>query len=162
MSTDDDTRRAAKRAYNRAYYAANRERAKAAARKHHQEVRLTDPDGVRRGQRERSARYRSKHPDRVSATNSATYAKRKVAVRIGDRDIAWRSLGMRDGWVCHICRRRVREQAGTHRRPLGATVDHLVPLSDRGEHSWDNVSLAHWICNVTRRNGGIAQLRLIG
>lgn len=68
--------------------------------------------------------------------------------RVGLAEIA-----ERDGWRCHLCRRRV--------RPSQATLDHLIPLARGGDHSEANVALAHWVCNVRR---GVdrhpAQLRL--
>ena len=44
----------------------------------------------------------------------------------------------------------------------GATVDHLVPLVQGGEHVWENVALAHRRCNLSRGDRGLAQLRLVG
>lgn len=42
-----------------------------------------------------------------------------------------------------------------------ATMDHLVPLSKGGDHSWENVALAHRSCNSKRGAGRLpAQLRL--
>lgn len=80
----------------------------------------------------------------------------------GDRDIGWLNLGERDGWRCHLCGRKVQRRPGTAERPLGATVDHLIPLADDGEHIWSNVALAHRRCNTSRGAGGRAQLRLVG
>jgi len=61
----------------------------------------------------------------------------------------------RDGWRCHICRGKVAVDE--------ASTDHLVPLSKGGDHSWENVALAHKRCN-SRRGAGLlpAQLRLLG
>lgn len=71
-------------------------------------------------------------------------------------------LFARDGWRCHICRRRVdRRLSGNHR--MGATVDHLVPLADGGAHSYANTALAHRACNSSKgARAGNAQLALIG
>ena len=62
----------------------------------------------------------------------------------------------RDGERCHICGERV---------VLGidATLDHLVPLSKGGNHTADNVRLAHRSCNSRRGAGRLpAQLILVG
>ena len=70
-------------------------------------------------------------------------------------------IGDRDGWRCHICRRKVnRELPGTHNR--GPTIDHLIPISDGGQDQPTNVALAHRACNVQRSNRGAAQLLLTG
>jgi hypothetical protein len=88
-------------------------------------------------------------------------ARRYAAEKAGD-DISWRELGERDGWRCHICNRKVQKRAGTAKQPRGATVDHIVPLTDDGLHTWDNVALAHRECNTSRGAGGEVQLRLAG
>jgi 5-methylcytosine-specific restriction endonuclease McrA len=61
-------------------------------------------------------------------------------------------LAKRDGWQCHICKRKVTRKNWSH--------DHLVPLSVGGSHTWDNVALAHALCNSIRGANGHAQLLL--
>jgi hypothetical protein len=58
----------------------------------------------------------------------------------------------RDGWRCHICQRRVTRDDWS--------IDHLVPLIVGGNHTYDNVALAHFNCNTKRGWRGPAQLRL--
>jgi hypothetical protein len=55
----------------------------------------------------------------------------------------------RDHWRCHLCKKKVWP---SRRRwdPLGPSLDHLVPLSLGGEHSYANVALAHLRCNVRK------------
>lgn len=84
--------------------------------------------------------------------------KRKALVAGGDR-ISIAKLGERDGWRCHICRRKVSKQRGN--RPNAPSIDHLVPTSLHGPHVWSNVALAHRRCNWERSNMGSAQLLLI-
>lgn len=54
-------------------------------------------------------------------------------------------------WVCHLC--------GGYISPLAkkddwmrVTLDHVVPLSRGGTHTWDNVAPAHWKCNMAKGN----------
>lgn len=76
----------------------------------------------------------------------------------GER-ITLRGLGERDGWRCHLCHRRVSTKPGnTNRSP---SVDHLIPISAGGSHTWQNVALAHRECNSRRCDTGPAQLRLL-
>lgn len=58
----------------------------------------------------------------------------------------------RDGWRCHICHHKVTRRTWS--------LDHLVPLSAGGEHSYQNTALAHHRCNTLRGATGPAQLRL--
>jgi 5-methylcytosine-specific restriction endonuclease McrA len=64
------------------------------------------------------------------------------------------TLAKRDGWRCHVCRRDVSRKTWS--------MDHLVPLSAGGSHTWENVALAHKLCNSKRGTSGAAQLRLVG
>lgn len=88
-------------------------------------------------------------------------ARRTTAEKVGD-NITWQELGERDGWRCHLCGLKVLKRGGTAKQPKGATVDHIVPIADHGTHTWDNVALAHRLCNLSRGAGGEAQLRLVG
>lgn len=76
--------------------------------------------------------------------------RRYLAERAGDNGISWRSIGHRDGWICHLCGWIVQQNAGTAYEPFGATVDHVIPLAKGGAHTWDNVALAHRRCNTSR------------
>lgn len=89
-------------------------------------------------------------------------ARRRQVYRLGDKSITWQALGDRDGWCCHLCGKSVPKIAGVAVQPMGATIDHLVPVARGGTHEWDNVALAHRICNMRRSDGGITQLRLVG
>lgn len=66
-----------------------------------------------------------------------------------------RTIYERDDWRCGICGKRVdRRLAFPHL--MSASVDHIVPLSDGGDHVPSNLQCAHWICNVRKggRGGG--------
>ena len=55
----------------------------------------------------------------------------------------------RDGWRCHLCGQFVSKDI-SRTDPMGATVDHLVPLSLGGDDDAANVALAHRRCNGLR------------
>jgi len=62
-------------------------------------------------------------------------------------------VAVRDGWQCHLCGRAVKRK--------DASMDHLIPLSKGGAHTYQNVALAHRRCNSQRGAGRLpAQLRL--
>ena len=55
------------------------------------------------------------------------------------------------GWTCCICARKIDKRL---RCPnyWAATIDHVIPLSKGGTHTWDNVRPAHWKCNMDKGN----------
>ncbi|QXC61616.1 HNH endonuclease [Aquihabitans sp. G128] len=55
----------------------------------------------------------------------------------------------RDEWICQLCDEPV-DRALKHPDPLGASLDHVLPLAAGGGHSRANTQLAHWICNVRK------------
>jgi hypothetical protein len=59
-------------------------------------------------------------------------------------------IAERDNYVCHLCDDFV-DMALPRTLGLGATVDHLLPISKGGLDIMENVKLAHWSCN--RRKG---------
>lgn len=75
-----------------------------------------------------------------------------------DRDV----VGDRDGWKCGICRRKV-DRAKTYPHPRSPSLDHVIPQSEGGPHTYANVRISHLACNVARSDrGGGEQLALIG
>ena len=61
----------------------------------------------------------------------------------------------RDGWACHICRGDIdRALAFPHRD--SATVDHVIPLTAGGAHSYENCRAAHYRCNSRKGSKVIA------
>lgn len=65
----------------------------------------------------------------------------------------------RDGGVCQLCRKPVQKN---HKKfaPNSPTIDHVIPISAGGEHSYRNTQLAHRRCN-NRKSAGPAQLNWI-
>lgn len=66
--------------------------------------------------------------------------------------ISLKKLIDRDGLVCYLCG----EQCDTNDKsygsigPLYPTIDHVIPLSKGGGHTWSNVKIAHFMCNVRK------------
>ena len=80
----------------------------------------------------------------------------RITANMVDNDITLDGLFRRDGGRCWICglpcdysdieTTDKAKVAGN----LYPSIDHVVALSDGGEHSWKNVKLAHRICNTDR------------
>lgn len=52
-------------------------------------------------------------------------------------------------WTCCLCRARIDPVLRLPDR-MCATIEHLVPLSLGGTHTWDNVQPSHKQCNETK------------
>lgn len=66
-----------------------------------------------------------------------------------DPSITLDKVMQRDGGICQICGKPVDKN---DRQPgrvgnMYPTIDHIVPISRGGAHTWDNVQLSHMICN---------------
>lgn len=92
------------------------------------------------------------------AMNTTHEASRRIKIErnLVDKDITLRRLFARDSGVCWICGMVCDYQDKTYRgRTMIAgdmypSIDHVIALTDGGSHAWDNVKLAHRICNTMR------------
>ncbi|MFD3824165.1 HNH endonuclease [Streptomyces sp. NPDC058625] len=67
-----------------------------------------------------------------------------------------RKVFERDGWTCQLCGSAVLRETGQH--PDSATVDHIKPTVDGGEHSYANTHTAHRRCNRSKWGQSVAEL----
>lgn len=117
-------------------------------RARNKKYRLENPELVALAMR----RWQVANPERVREIEASRRA-RKLDAWVEDVDR--QAVYERDGGKCHIC-------GGVVSRD-DFNLDHLIPLSRGGEHSYQNVALAHPRCNFSRGAGRIpAQLLLIG
>lgn len=89
----------------------------------------------------------------IAHYHSATCAKRASRSRRRARkqeafveEVRRPTLFERDNWTCQLCGDPVDPDL-RYPDPMVASVDHIVPLSQGGEHSYRNTQLAHALCN---------------
>lgn len=75
-----------------------------------------------------------------------------------DSSITLDALIKRDKGICYLCGKEIDrndfESCGKAKR-YGSnypSIDHVVPISKGGTHTWDNVKLAHMLCNARKGN----------
>lgn len=56
----------------------------------------------------------------------------------------------RDGWLCQLCHQRVNKTL-KYPDPKSASLDHVIPLAEGGNHSRQNCVLAHLGCNSAKQ-----------
>jgi len=128
---------------SREYHATHRE----ARREYTRKYAAAHPEGVRESVR----KYRAAHPEVQLAHN----AKRR-ALKLGAfvESVSRAIVYKRDGGRCHLCGKKARKD-NWH-------LDHIMPLSKGGEHSYRNVAVACPGCNLHKHKRPIGQLLLIG
>lgn len=97
--------------------------------------------------------------DTIRIKNRKYYKSKEIKRRIKiqsamvDNDITVQALAERDNNICYLCNKPV---DFSDYYDNGVTIicgnnypsiDHVIPLAKGGLHSWDNVKLAHRICN---------------
>jgi excisionase family DNA binding protein len=125
-------RKAQRRAKYEAWLAAERARPK-----------QTHEEMIRRSVARQRERYNS-DPE-YKAKIKAKKIKRKRAIEGAFIEpVNHMAVAERDRWLCGICGGVVTRETWS--------LDHVVPLSKGGEHSYANVTLAHRRCNSARGN----------
>lgn len=71
---------------------------------------------------------------------------RKMRQVVIDKDITLEGLYQRENGLCWICGQPCDYSAEINANNY-PSIDHVKPLAKGGKHSWDNVRLAHRICN---------------
>jgi 5-methylcytosine-specific restriction endonuclease McrA len=86
------------------------------------------------------------------ACHRSRQAKRRATTRGADSElILTPELMERDDWTCGLCGSPIPPLASWP-DPLFGTVDHVVPLSRGGTHTWSNVQAAHLRCNMSKND----------
>lgn len=134
------------RRYTAAHTEANRERAKAWGRANPTRAHQRVKNWVEQNPEQRR-RNSSKH----RRANLATYAAHRQTRRTRQRAafvefVDHPTVFERDGWICGLCGGPVdRGLRAPH--PESPSLDHVLPITAGGEHSYQNVQLAHFGCN---------------
>lgn len=128
------------------YYRENREDRREYARRHREE----NADRIREDDKARYYRDRDK---RIELVLKAQHVRReRVKNSNPDRGITKKKLRAIHGDLCCYCQATMDfgPTKGHGFVPDRATIEHIVPLSRGGTHTWDNVCLACWQCNVRK------------
>ena len=111
--------------------------------------------------------HTTKHPvycskkcaNKVKHKNNEIKRQRKIKNAIVDKDISLEKIYQRDKGICYICGLKcfysdyVKKDNTFIAGNYYPSIEHIKPLSKGGLHSWDNVRLAHRICNTMKGAG---------
>jgi len=80
-----------------------------------------------------------------------------------DWDISVERLSKRDKGLCYLCKSKTNLNDYTYDSngyfiagDYYPSVDHVLPVSKGGTHTWDNIKLAHRICNSLKSDNSIS------
>lgn len=95
-------------------------------------------------------------------SNRINYLKRKTIIKENgkaDWDISIKKLSKKDKSICHLCNDKVSrndfyytDEGHFIAGDSYPSIDHVRPISKGGTHTWDNVRLAHRICNSIKHD----------
>lgn len=68
----------------------------------------------------------------------------------------------RDGWICQLCKRKTPKALRGTIDPRAPELDHIMPVSLGGEHSYRNTQCSCRACNGAKSNRPMGQMLLIG
>lgn len=99
----------------------------------------------------------SKKGNKTSERKAQKRRNDKIKNNTIDKGISLAALYKRDKGICYICGGecdyKCFAKTTTGHLIVGAkypTIDHVIPISKGGEHSWDNIKLAHHQCNTVK------------
>ena len=113
-------------------------RIKASIKQNHKTKMLNDAD------------YKRKH-----IAQKARARHRRRTLQLNGELIDLYELAERDQWQCKLCNEPISKDAKHYKGNLnlyGPSLDHIIPVSLGGTHTWNNVQLAHYYCNSIRGN----------
>jgi 5-methylcytosine-specific restriction endonuclease McrA len=89
------------------------------------------------------ARYALEHAEEIRQKGIINHRLRRVA------KVEPAVVFERDGWRCGVCGNPV-DPSLKWPNLMAATMDHVVPISKGGPHSYENCQLAHSLCNIRK------------
>lgn len=102
----------------------------------------------------RDARIKRKQKEssrRRGAHSEHHYDRAKRLGLPAERGVTLKKLYNRDNGICQICG-MLCDYSGNGRGDLYPSIDHIIPMHKGGGHTWNNVQLAHRICNSNKRD----------
>lgn len=101
---------------------------------------------------ERRTAYCSERCQRKYIRRNTKYRRRARMKEQYVEPVSLKKIMERDNYICQLCNEPVdMSKEGTSDK-LAPSLDHIIPLSKGGEHSYANTQLAHHYCNSCKGN----------
>jgi len=135
-----------RKAKAREYYLNNREKVIARSRRYAQE----NPERQKAWQKA----WQDANPEKIVAQRRSRAHQRRVRIYGGKYErFDYYEIFDRDNWVCGICREPIdRNLKWPNQKSV--SLDHIVAISNGGDHVRSNVQAAHLSCNIRKGSRG--------
>ena len=110
--------------------------------------RENNPDRWRDINNANVSRWKQQNPDKAKSQN---YVRRMREKEAHVEHVSLETIIRRDKGICGLCGEAV-DLTAEPRSRRSPSIDHIVPLSLGGEHSYENCQLAHHSCNSKKGN----------
>ena len=112
--------------------------------------RRSDPD-IRAQQNEYSRQYQLAHPQEYRRTTRNAFHRKRVRDAGGfvDETLDVFAVFEEDNYICQICGEDI-DPFLRNKHPRMVSLDHIIPVSQGGSHTRDNVQTAPLGCNVRK------------
>ena len=97
--------------------------------------------------------YKKANPDK---NREYAHTRRALKCKTSYEPISEKIVYFRDGWKCQICHKSV-DNKFNWPDSMSPSLDHIIPLSKGGTHTYNNVQLAHLTCNLSKNVNVLAQ-----
>lgn len=113
--------------------------------------------------RERMRIYRLNNLDKFRENRRKSYRRNPEAnARYGQKyralkrskfveHVSMAVLRERDGDSCYVCKELI-DFSLKHPDPMSKSLEHVIPISRGGEHSYANTAISHLVCNMRKGN----------
>ena len=91
------------------------------------------------------------HRKKSHTHSSKHYSRARKLGLSRERGITLKKLIERNGLTCAICGLPCFYE-GDGKSDLYPSIDHIIPMNKGGGHTWDNVQIAHRLCNSNKRD----------
>lgn len=103
--------------------------------------------------RKRVLQWAKDNAEKAAQLNARNDRRRKAVERGASVAERFDAIEMfeRDGWTCALCGQLIDTTLVFPDR-MSATIDHVLPVSEGGQHTRKNVQAAHFTCNASKRD----------
>lgn len=85
------------------------------------------------------------------SSHSQTLVRKRRVRAVFDEQVHMTTVIERDGWTCGLCGDPV-DPAIDWPDSMSASIDHIIPIARGGRHNYENVQLAHLLCNLRKKD----------